>query len=316
MPGERGEYRPIFTRLVNGPDFKTLSADARSCFYPVKLRLPAAGIGVIPALEAVLVEDTALPLDQVSGAVKELESQGWIRRQGSVVWLVRGLEFEPTLNVHNTLHRKHIQETVKSLPTLEIVDEFRVHYADWFRDIRDIKEGDSGAPPEAIESPSKASRSTTPTPTPSPTPVKETRQSRRVGDAAGQDREASPLNQVAAAVRQHWWQPDGKPPPDWSMGRELSIWKPELGGSVSIENALKAIEGLRALADSGEVDWLKKGAKLTARALFHSHNGALRMYPRALNAYYAGGENPKGRRRSPAATPIGDVVGRMSRSPA
>lgn len=71
------------------------------------------------------------------------------------------------------------------------------------------------------------------------------------------------------------------------MDRELSLWKAELAEGVTPEDGLKAIEGLRVLADSGQVDWLERGAKLTARALFHSRNGAVRMYPQAVDAYYA-----------------------------
>jgi hypothetical protein len=123
----------------------------------------------------------------------------------------------------------------------------------------------------------------------------------------------SPLNSIAGAVRQHWWQPDSKPPRDWDMGRELSIWKAELSDGLAPENGLKAIEGLRALADSGQIDWLERGAKLTSRALFHSHNGALRMYPQALNSYFAIGEKPPpGRRRGSMAT-VGEVVGSVAR---
>jgi hypothetical protein len=164
VPGERGEYRPIFTRLLNGPEFKALTADARSCFYPIKLRLPAAGIGVIPGLLSTLEEDTGLSRKRIKSAVAELESKNWVRTEGGVVWLVRGLEFEPTLNLQNERHRVHIQAHVNALPTLEIVAAYRAHYAAW------LQVGLSDASTKGIKGVSDGSRSTTPTPTPIPTP--------------------------------------------------------------------------------------------------------------------------------------------------
>lgn len=122
------------------------------------------------------------------------------------------------------------------------------------------------------------------------------------------------LDEIAGAVRKHWWGPDGKPPEDWTMAREMSIWKAEFGDGLSPENGLKAIEGMRAMADAGKVEWLKRGDKITARALFHSHSGVLRMYPIALDAYYSQADRPPpARKRTAGMATIGDVVGRVAR---
>jgi hypothetical protein len=178
---ERGEYRPVFCRLLNGPDFLALSGIARACWYPLKLRLPVTGIGVIPALVATLAEDTGFSEAEVRGALAELEtprSHGlpWLRRQGNVVWMVRGLEFEPTMYPADAKHRKYVQRAIEALPSLEIVQAFISHYGIWF-----------GAPqgaPVAIESPtegpSKALASTSTTTSTSPTTKKKTR---RLADA-------------------------------------------------------------------------------------------------------------------------------------
>lgn len=151
MATDRGEYRPMFCRILNGPDFRRLSPIARACLWPIKLRLPGAGIGVIPALIATLAEDTGFSEDEVRTAIVELEASpfedpaegpagadeghtAWLRRQGPVVWLVRGLEFEPTSNPRDRNHRMHIRRTVASLPSVGLVDEFKSRYAMWFVD--------------------------------------------------------------------------------------------------------------------------------------------------------------------------------------
>lgn len=147
MATERGEYRPMFCRILNGPDFRRLTPIARACLWPLKLRLPSAGIGVIPALVATLAEDTGFTEAEVREALDELQrspfegpSEGgerrpaWLRVEGTVVWLIRGLEFEPTVNPNDDKHRLHVRRTVASLPTVPLVQEYKSRYATWFQD--------------------------------------------------------------------------------------------------------------------------------------------------------------------------------------
>ena len=47
---DRGEFRPIYVALVDGPDFQVLSGQARWTFVTLKLTLGAVGIGVVPGL--------------------------------------------------------------------------------------------------------------------------------------------------------------------------------------------------------------------------------------------------------------------------
>lgn len=222
MATDRGEYRPMFCRILNGPDFRRLSGIARACLWPLKLRLPSPGIGVIPALVAALAEDAAFPEEQVRTALEELEarpSEGpseavergtedrppWVRRQGSLVWLVRGLEFEPTLNPNDPKHRLHVQRAVAALPTVDLIDAYKSRYALWFdgtatpSPVRPSAAASNGLT-RGLGGPSKGLRSKSPSPTPSPK-SKQIRPPSPVFEEAWAAYPSRPNNAKGAALR-------------------------------------------------------------------------------------------------------------------
>ena len=129
---ERGEYRAIYTVIVDGPDFQAFAPEAKLVFYTLKLSLGATGIDVIRALVPTLVEQTGYDDDTVEQALCQLEDADWIRREHNVVWIVRGFEFEPSLTHENINHRKSVQRHIDGLPNVGLVDLFRSRYARWF----------------------------------------------------------------------------------------------------------------------------------------------------------------------------------------
>lgn len=129
---ERGEYRPIYEALVDGPQFQRLSSEARFVFFAIKLKSGAAGIRLIPGLRAALVEWTGLPEVRVEAALAELQEQEWIELEASVVWIVRGLEFEPSMDPSNVKQRTYLRRYCDTLPSRAIVARFRDRYAHWF----------------------------------------------------------------------------------------------------------------------------------------------------------------------------------------
>lgn len=138
---DRGEFRAIYTVLIDGPDFQAFAPAAKLVFYTLKLSLGATGIGVIRALVPTLVEQTGHDAATISAALAELEDADWIRREHNVVWIVRGLEFEPGLGVDNVNHRKSIRRHIESLPTVGLVETFRSHYAQWFEESETHSDG-------------------------------------------------------------------------------------------------------------------------------------------------------------------------------
>ena len=131
---DRGEYRPIYVALLDGPDFQALPAEARWVLVVVKLSLGTFGISAVPGFEGAVAERTGLTEAAVRRALKLLTDRKWIERERNVVWLIRGLTFEPNMSPANALHRKNLGTKIESLPRLEIIRRFREFYAAWFVD--------------------------------------------------------------------------------------------------------------------------------------------------------------------------------------
>lgn len=142
---ERGEYRPIYTVLIDDPDFQKLSRDAKLLFFVLKLSLGPSGIGVV--YDPVLASRTGIPSEGVREGMKELSAGDWVRRQATVVWIRNGLAFEPNLSLENSNHRKSIEKHLRGLPKLEIVNS----YADYYDIDRPFDGVGAGIPSEGVE---------------------------------------------------------------------------------------------------------------------------------------------------------------------
>lgn len=130
----RGAYRAVASVLVDGPDWNGLTPEARLVFLTTKVAIGPSGIELIPAAMEAMRDRTGLPLGRVKDAVVELDAAGWMRVQGNVVWIVKGLAFEPSLIHANPKHRTAIRHHVQGLPRLEIVRQFVEMYREWFDD--------------------------------------------------------------------------------------------------------------------------------------------------------------------------------------
>ena len=149
MPSERGEYRPIYVALLDGPDFQALNAEERWVLVTLKLSLGMLGIAVLPGLESAVAERTGYSVRRVSGALRVLEA-GWVEREKNVAWLVRGFKFEPSMSPSNQLHRTSVRRLIEALPRLAIVERFKQAYGEWF----------DNPIPYPLDSPSIAPRNT------------------------------------------------------------------------------------------------------------------------------------------------------------
>jgi hypothetical protein len=128
----RGEYRPFFEALFTGKDFNVLSPDAKLGYMFVKGLSGAAGIRVWPAFTEQLAELTGIPTPRMKRAISDLTASNWLQTEGSIVWVVRGIDFEPQMVAGNPKHQVWLREHLDSLPRLAIVDRFRAHNAAWF----------------------------------------------------------------------------------------------------------------------------------------------------------------------------------------
>jgi hypothetical protein len=131
---ERGAYRAIKVVLLDGPDFQSLSPEARWAFVTLKMSIGPSGIEVNypAALEHELAAKTGHPPGRVREALQELDESGWIRREGNVLWIVGQLDHDPHLQATNENHRGSVQQHVDGLPRLPIVENFVQAHPDWF----------------------------------------------------------------------------------------------------------------------------------------------------------------------------------------
>jgi hypothetical protein len=123
---DRGEYRCIYTALVDDPDFQELSADARALFYPLKLKLGRAGIDVFYAES--LPTLSGIPSERVREGLAELSEGGWLRIERNVFWLRNALRFDPAKTLQQPNQRTSIQKHIATLPKLAIVNDFAEYY--------------------------------------------------------------------------------------------------------------------------------------------------------------------------------------------
>lgn len=121
------EYRSIEVGITEHPKFQALSPAGRLLFMVAKLGLGPLGLGHVYAEP--MVARTGMPADAIEAGAVELEALGWIKRAGSLWWIVDGLEHEPNLSLANRKHRTFLNRKLAAFPSsLPIVHAFRERY--------------------------------------------------------------------------------------------------------------------------------------------------------------------------------------------
>ena len=116
-------------------------------------------------------------------------------------------------------------------------------------------------------------------------------------------RRATAYDVLIPLVRQHLWPPDGRPPEGWNDLREGSVLK-RLLTHRTVSQLEAAIIGLAGLRDSGRIDWLKPGSKVTCRALYNTRSGVTQMFELATEHYW---RSTKSRPKKPIET-VGNIL--------
>lgn len=114
----------------------------------------------------------------------------------------------------------------------------------------------------------------------------------------------SPYAALFPLIRQHLWGPDGKPPAAWDERREGSVLK-RLLMHRSVSQIEVAILGLARLRDTGMITWLRKGEKVTSRALYNTRSGVSQMFELATREYW---QTAKRRPKRPSFSLLGDFL--------
>lgn len=138
----RGEYRPIYEALFYGKDFRALSVHGKLALITTKGLCGSLGIKSWPGFVPALAEIMGVSSLHAKKAVAELVAAGWIEHEDGVVWVVRGLEFEPQLTPKNTNHKQSVREESEGLPSAPIVERFFARYSEYFDQAKGYGMGD------------------------------------------------------------------------------------------------------------------------------------------------------------------------------
>ncbi len=124
----RGLYRSIYCALWNDCEFKRFSPDAKLVFLNLRTS-PLSNIAAIFSFWIEPIEQqTGLTREAIQKALEALSDQKWIVIEENVVWIRKGLRFDPNVSMQNNNHRKGIIRAVLSLPRLQLVRDFLDFY--------------------------------------------------------------------------------------------------------------------------------------------------------------------------------------------
>jgi hypothetical protein len=162
MAGARGDYRACYCNMADDPDIHAMSGDAFKLLMLLKLTLPPAGIGVV--YPSTLADQVNVDRSRLDVLLAELEApkaggdRGWIMRDGTTVWLYRGLECEPGMKSTSPNHRKNVNASVNKLSQRSpVVKAFRAAYAEWFDTPPAVNDPPPTDPPGDLEEFAKGS---------------------------------------------------------------------------------------------------------------------------------------------------------------
>lgn len=121
---ERGQYRPIFSRLWDDPDFRKLSRDHKLLFLYLRTCTQCHRAAIYKFNFEACEDDTTLDKDTILDGILILSKMGWVEVEAKIIWIKKGLHFDPGFNPNNENHMKAIKTQVFTLPRLKIVKDF------------------------------------------------------------------------------------------------------------------------------------------------------------------------------------------------
>lgn len=124
----RGDYCSFYEALPDDPDFMPLTPEAKLTFFMAKFLCGASGIALVRRWRLQLADMTGYSPEAVERAASELQARDWLVWQDNVLWVRNGWRHNPNLSEHNANHRRSVEKHLLSLPRMEIVNAFGLHY--------------------------------------------------------------------------------------------------------------------------------------------------------------------------------------------
>ncbi len=120
----RGIYRAIYTSLWDDPDFRKLSPETKLVFLNIRTS-PLTNIPCIYNFYFEAIEkQTGLSKAIIKKSLDTLCHTLFIEIEDGIVWVRKGLKFDPNIILTNPKHTTAVKKIILSLPKLKIVKNF------------------------------------------------------------------------------------------------------------------------------------------------------------------------------------------------
>lgn len=124
----RGIWRAIYVSLWDDVEFRKFTPNEKLVF----LNLRTGSLSNIPCLYHYYIEtiewQTGIRRKRILEALQTLTAANWIALQDGIVWVRKGLRFDPNIVLTNEKHLVAVKKIILSLPKLQIVRDFLDFY--------------------------------------------------------------------------------------------------------------------------------------------------------------------------------------------
>lgn len=128
MRQDRGPFVTAYQALMVSPEYKRLSRDAAAAFWALKAGPDNNQLGFFHTYNEAIGDLGKLPPEAIQPAKRELESEGWIKTEGSWVWIRNHLRFDPLYAPGNPKQVAGLMKKVSALPRIQLAVEFVSYY--------------------------------------------------------------------------------------------------------------------------------------------------------------------------------------------
>jgi hypothetical protein len=120
----RGLYRSIYCSIWSDAEFKKFSPEEKLVFLNLRTSPLTNILAMYPFYVEAIEQQTGLSREVIVRALDSLSIKGWIQIEEGVVWIKKGLRFDPQISLQNENHRIAVRKAILNLPKLQIVADF------------------------------------------------------------------------------------------------------------------------------------------------------------------------------------------------
>ena len=122
------KYQTLYQKITSNPEFQSFSSAAQLVFYTIKFCKENNAANLFEIYTETLSKRNNLTQKEVEKGLKELEEKEWIKREGELLWIVKGMKNNPSFTMNNTKHQKALLSCLNELPKMRIVFSFLNFY--------------------------------------------------------------------------------------------------------------------------------------------------------------------------------------------